>query len=101
MVAGIAACRLLILPAVGALLVLGALQLGFSPPDPIFLLVMLIHHTAPSAVNVHTMASVLRNHEREVSVVLFYQYIASIVTLPPFLMAFLYLSMRTFGDVSR
>ena len=64
---------------------------AYQAPDPVFLLVMLIQNTAPTAILVHTMSAVHQNKEAEVSALLFYQYLASVVTLPPYLSLYLYL----------
>jgi predicted permease len=86
-------CRLLILPLLGLVVVMGGYVWlrAYQAPDPVFLLVMLIQNTAPTAILVHTMAAVHQNKEAEVSALLFWQYFASIVTLPPYLTLFLYL----------
>ena len=50
--------RLLVLPLLMAALVLGAYHIGaFHAPDPIFLLVLLIQNTVPTAINIHTSES--------------------------------------------
>ncbi len=91
----ICVCRLLILPLAGLAIVFGGFALGaFDAPDPVFLLVMLIQNTCPTAILVHTLSAVHQNHEAEVSAVLFWQYLISIVTIPPYLSLYLYMVDR-------
>ncbi len=65
--------RLLLVPVVGCGMVLGSYMLrAYEAPDPIYLLVLLIHNTAPTAILVHTMSSIHRNKDAEVSAILFW-----------------------------
>lgn len=50
---------------------------------------MLLNHAVPTAIMVHSMATMYRNREDEVAVLLFWEYIASALTLPFVMMAFL------------
>ena len=45
-------------------------------------------HATPTAVNVQTIATLQQNGEAEVSCILFWQYMGSIVTLPLLLLLF-------------
>ncbi|PNW73583.1 hypothetical protein CHLRE_13g564850v5 [Chlamydomonas reinhardtii] len=75
--------RLLAVPLVCGALLWGAWSAGLLPGcDPLSLLVMLVMHTTPTAVMVHSMASIFNNAEDEVAVLLFWQYLASLITLP-------------------
>ncbi|KAG2443954.1 hypothetical protein HXX76_002293 [Chlamydomonas incerta] len=75
--------RLLALPLVCGALLWSAWSAGLLPGcDPLSLLVMLVMHATPTAVLVHSMASIFNNAEDEVAVLLFWQYLASLVTLP-------------------
>lgn len=90
LVVGVAAARLLVLPALGAGWLLAARAAGWLPalPDPAFVLVMLLQNAVPTALNVHTLATMYRSRDAEVGATLFWQYLASCVTLPAALMAF-------------
>lgn len=89
---GVGITRLVILPLWGTAVVLGAYALGvFTPPDPVFVLVMLIQCTCPTALNVSTIANMFGNGDKEISALLFYQYLTCIVTIPLFLCLYLYI----------
>ncbi len=45
-------------------------------------------HATPTAINVQTIATIHQNGEEEVSCILFWQYIASIISLPLLLLLF-------------
>lgn len=47
-----------------------------------FTLVLTLQHAMPTAVNVHAVAAMHDNHEKVVAALLFWQYIACIVTIP-------------------
>eukprot|EP00798_Chlamydomonas_sp_ICE-L_P012698 gene12698-15930_t len=98
-IASVGVCRLIILPLVGLFIVMGSYHLGlFKAPDPIFLLVLLIQNTAPTAIMVHTMSAVHQNGDQEVSTILFWQYLVGIVTIPPYLLWFMYMVKDKFHD---
>ncbi|GLI67968.1 hypothetical protein VaNZ11_012303 [Volvox africanus] len=93
--------RLALLPLLGLALVMGAYAARvFEAPDPIYLLVLLIQNTAPTAIMVHTMASVHANCAGEVSSILFWGYISGIAIIPLWLTLFLYVVKLQFryGD---
>ena len=91
-IAGVIAARLALVPALGALAVLGAAKLGaFAPLDPMFMYVLLVQNAAPTAINVQAIATMFGNHEREMAALLFWQYMAAIVALPCILSAYMYL----------
>ncbi|KXZ51198.1 hypothetical protein GPECTOR_13g685 [Gonium pectorale] len=77
------ATRLLVLPAVCGAALLAAWGAGHLPgTDPLAVLVMLVMHATPTAVLVHSMATIFSNAEDEVAALLFWQYAASLVSLP-------------------
>lgn len=45
-------------------------------------MVALLNQSMPTALNMHTVATVLKNHDQEIATMLFWQYIACVVTLP-------------------
>ncbi|GLC70650.1 hypothetical protein PLESTF_001018100 [Pleodorina starrii] len=91
------ATRLALLPLLGLGLVMGAYAARiFEAPDPIYLLVLLIQNTAPTAIMVHTMASVHGNKSEEVSSILFWGYIAGIALVPLWLTLFLFVVKQQF-----
>lgn len=93
---GVTLGRLVILPMFGTVVVLGSYWTGlFKPPDPVFVLVMLVQQTAPTAISISTMASMFGNGEQEISSLLFYQYMSCILTIPWCLCLYLYL-MQTY-----
>ena len=90
--------RLVILPAAGGWLVLTAESWGaWADNGNMFTLVLLLQQAMPTALNVHTMASVHDNNEQVVAALLFWQYIACIVTIPVCVLIFL--SRITDSDV--
>lgn len=82
-IVALAVIRLVILPAVGGWAVLKGQHHGlWADNGKMFTLVLALQQAMPTALNVHTMASVHRNHEEVVATLLFWQYIACIVTIP-------------------
>ncbi len=97
-VAAVVACRLVLLPLLGLAAVEAALKLGlFTAPDPMFLVVMLLQNTVPTALNVHAIATIHRSKEQEVGALMFYQYLATVFIVPGWLMLFLHLAQRHAG----
>lgn len=45
-------------------------------------------HATPTAINVQTIATLQQNGEAEVSCILFWEYVASVITLPLLLLLF-------------
>ena len=75
--------RLIVLPVLGFLCVLGLKAVGaFTSPSKVFMLVLLVQHSMPSALNVYAMAAVGGCCPNEVATMLFWQYVASVVTIP-------------------
>ncbi|EFJ49477.1 hypothetical protein VOLCADRAFT_104342 [Volvox carteri f. nagariensis] len=92
--------RLTLLPLLGLGVVMGAYAVRlFEAPDPIYLLVLLIQNTAPTAIMVHTMASVHGNRAEEVSAILFWGYISGIAVIPLWLTLFLYVVKLQYSPV--
>ncbi|KIZ04264.1 hypothetical protein MNEG_3690 [Monoraphidium neglectum] len=85
----VASCfsKLVLHPLAGAALVLLSLRAGLLPADmdPAIPLVMMIVWATPTAVLVHALATMMQNGADQVASLLFYQYIASLVTLPVFM----------------
>eukprot|EP00198_Chlamydomonas_reinhardtii_P006546 XP_001695882.1 predicted protein [Chlamydomonas reinhardtii] len=91
--------RLAVLPLLGMGLVMGAYAARmYEAPDPIYLLVLLIQNCAPTAIMVHTMASVHGNCAEEMSTILFYGYMVGIVAIPFWLTLFLFTVKQTFRE---
>lgn len=52
-------------------LVLGLRHAGVvAPPDPLFLVVLLLAHSTPTAINMQTLATIHQNGEAEMSCML-------------------------------
>ena len=81
--------RLVILPAAGGWLVLAAQSWGaWTDNGSMFTLVLLLQQAMPTTMHVHTVAARYGNNEQVVAAMLFWQYIASIVTIPVSLLIF-------------
>jgi predicted permease len=50
---------------------------------------MLVTHATPTAIVVHSMATMLRNREDDMAAMLFWEYLASAITLPCLMALFL------------
>jgi predicted permease len=96
--AGVAAARLLLMPLLGVGWVLAARGLGFLPPSTprLLVLVMLIQNAVPTALNVHTFCTMNRNREAEMGALIFYEYVASLATVPVCLALFLHVCQAYF-----
>jgi auxin efflux carrier family protein len=84
------AIRLLVLPTLGAAIVLSLRSMDlWSERSPMFTLVLLLQHAMPSALNIHTVAALHGNHESAVASMLFWQYLACVLTIPACVLVFL------------
>ncbi len=93
----VALVRLLIAPIVGVAIVIASVHSGLVyPPDSFFMFVLMLQHCMPTAINMHTVATLHQNGVAEVTTVLFWQYLASIITVPCWMMFFLYY-LRTYS----
>jgi len=89
---GVVVCRLLLLPMLGCFLVQVAQESGvIQMQDPLALVVMMVVWSTPTAIMVHSLASVHENGEDEVSALLFWEYAVSVMTLPLCSSAYLYM----------
>lgn len=94
---GVMAARLALVPALGGLMVLGGTKLGaYAPLDPMFMYVLLVQNSAPTAINIQAIVTMFGNHEAEMAALLFWQYMAAIVALPCLLSAYMHL-LPAFG----
>ena len=59
--------------------------------DPLFLFVLLLSHSTPTAMNLQTVATLNQNGEEEMSCLLCWQYLASLITLPLWMCLFVVL----------
>jgi hypothetical protein len=89
-IVALALIRLVVLPAAGGWAVLAAQSVGlWEDNGKMFTLVLLLQQAMPTALNVHTMAAMHQNNEEVVAVLLFWQYIACIFTIPVCVLVFL------------
>ncbi|GBF90775.1 auxin efflux carrier family protein [Raphidocelis subcapitata] len=97
-IAAVAAARLVLLPLLGVGWVLAARAAGLLPASTprLVVLVMLCVNSVPTALNVHTLCTMHGNCEAEMGAVIFYEYVASIVTVPLFLALFLHVCQAYF-----
>lgn len=84
---GTCVSKLLLHPLAGMTLVMGSLHAGLLPADldPLIPLVMMLVWAPPTAVLVHALATMMQNGADQVAAVLFYEYLASLVTVPAFM----------------
>jgi auxin efflux carrier family protein len=79
-----------LLPLIGIAVVMYGLQSGIiRAPDAFFSMVLLLNFSMPTAINIQTIAVMHGYAELETSALLFYQYAASVVTLPFFIFLFM------------
>lgn len=90
-IGGLMVIRLVALPVLGTLCVLGARSAGVwsSGGDPMFELVMLLQHAMPSALNLYTLAAMHGNNDKVIAAMLFWQYMVCIFTIPACVTVFL------------
>ena len=63
----VAAVRLLVAPVLGVSIVIGAVHSGLvKPPDSFFMFVLMLQHCMPTAINMHTVATLHQNGVAEV-----------------------------------
>lgn len=92
-VSGVIGTKLILMPLLGLAAVTAAEKVGLIPPgtDPLAILVMMVAWATPTAILVHSLASVHHNGEDEVSALLFYEYLAAMATLPVCSAVYLYM----------
>ncbi|KAG0602113.1 hypothetical protein M758_11G161500 [Ceratodon purpureus] len=87
---GITVTRLVLLPPIGIGVVLLAHRLGVIPhDDKMFMFVLLLQHTMPTAILSGAMTSMRGYGEREASALLFWQHISAVVTIAAYIVIFL------------
>ena len=82
------------MPVIGCLLALGLNRFGLVPPDPMFLLVLMLEAAVPPATNLIVMCQVHGRGETAMSRVLAWTYAAAVPTLTLFMAVFLWLAER-------
>lgn len=87
---GITFTRLVLLPPIGIGVVLLAHRLGVIPhDDKMFMFVLLLQHTMPTAILSGAMTSMRGYGEREASALLFWQHISAVVTIASYIVIYL------------
>lgn len=87
---GITVTRLVLLPPIGIGVVLLAYKLGVVPPgDKMFMFVLLLQHTMPTAILSGAMTSMRGYGEREASALLFWQHVFSVLTIAAYIVIYL------------
>jgi len=87
---GVVLVRLVLQPVLLTCIVVIALEFKlFVAPDPMFLLTLLLANATPTAINMQTLTVLYKFGAEEMSQMLFFQYIASLFTLPGFVWLFL------------
>jgi predicted permease len=87
---GISLTRLVLLPPIGIGVVMLAHKLGVIPPgDKMFMFVLLLQHTMPTAILSGAMTSMRGYGEREASALLFWQHIFAVVTIAAYIFIYL------------
>ena len=93
--ASIATIRLILLPLAGMSLVIASCRLGLlKTSDPNLLIVLMMMNAMPSALLVHNIATLNLNRADEVAVMLFWQYLFCIITLPILMSVFVSTSLH-------
>jgi predicted permease len=87
-VACVVAARLVVLPLLGLAFVLACYRLGLfpsPPPDGAFVVVLVLTHAVPTALNVHALAVLLCGARAQAAMarLVLAQYLACVLTLPP------------------
>ncbi|XP_057251926.1 protein PIN-LIKES 1 isoform X1 [Beta vulgaris subsp. vulgaris] len=81
-VIGIVIARYIILPLSGILIVNGAIQVGFVPPNnKLFVFLLLLQHAMPPAMNLGTMMQLFGAGKSECSVIMLWTYASAPVFL--------------------
>jgi hypothetical protein len=87
-VAGVVAARLVVLPLLGLAFVLTAYRIGLfpsPPPDRAFVIVLVLTHAVPTALNVHALSVLFCGPRAQAAMarLVLAQYLACVVTIPP------------------
>ncbi|KAI5060107.1 hypothetical protein GOP47_0024527 [Adiantum capillus-veneris] len=89
-VAGIVVAKLVVVPMLGLCVVSGAAHLRLIPLDPLFQLVLLLQYTMPTAMTIGIITQLFGVGE-QVSVVLLWSYLSSVVTTTLWTMLYIWL----------
>eukprot|EP00887_Chlorella_sp_A99_P005248 scaffold1.g5248.t1 len=88
---GVVVARLVVLPALMTGVLTACLRAGLHAPDPMFFLVLCLSNATPTAINMQTITVLYKHGEAEMSTLLFWQYLASVATLPAFMWLWLHI----------
>ncbi|KAL4436934.1 hypothetical protein ABPG75_004073 [Micractinium tetrahymenae] len=84
--------RMGLMPAVGAVIVIGSNKLGlWTPLNPVFTFVLLLQWAVPTANQMQNLASMHNNNEQAMGTLIFWQYMAACLALPAWMTLYLYL----------
>lgn len=93
----VTAIRMLLLPIIGCVIVIGTWKLGwYHVLNPVYAFVLLMQWAVPTANQMQNIASMSSNHEKEMGALVFWQYVAALVAIPGWMILFLFL-MDKFG----
>lgn len=99
-VVAVVVTRLVLQAALFTGMVVAALRFKlFTSPDPMFLLTLLLSNVTPTAINMQTLTVLYRTGEGEMATLLFWQYLASVVTLPACMWVFLRIIHSTLAPI--
>lgn len=86
---GISFTRLVVLPPLGIGVVLLAYRLGLLPEgDKMFMFVLLLQHTMPTAILSGAMTSLRGYGEKEASALLFWQHIFAVISIAAYIVIY-------------
>eukprot|EP01023_Acetabularia_acetabulum_P004862 TRINITY_DN12045_c0_g1_i3.p1 TRINITY_DN12045_c0_g1~~TRINITY_DN12045_c0_g1_i3.p1 ORF type:complete len:508 (-),score=21.23 TRINITY_DN12045_c0_g1_i3:678-2135(-) len=87
---GVCVTRLIIVPLIGTMFLYFVIRQGWIyMPDRVLPFVMLAQWIVPTAINLESIATVHQNQHVQLSIVLFWQYLFSLFTMPAFAYLFL------------
>lgn len=79
----VCATRFVLLPILGSIIVIGSAKLGiFTPPNPVFLIILVLQWCVPTANQMQNIASMYDNYESAMGTLIFWQYLVMLFFVP-------------------
>ncbi|KAL4437035.1 hypothetical protein ABPG75_004174 [Micractinium tetrahymenae] len=84
--------RMVLLPVLGAIIVVGSVKAGiYMPSNPVFAYVLMAQYCVPTANQMQNIAAMNGNREKEMGALVFWQYVASFAAIPAFTVFYVWL----------
>eukprot|EP00890_Picochlorum_soloecismus_P004192 jgi/Picsp_1/4774/NSC_02142-R1_auxin efflux carrier len=84
--------RFVVLPSLGAVIIIGSNKLGiWTPYNPVYIIILLLQYCVPTANQMQNIASMYGNYESAMGTLIFWEYVAMLFFVPFWLCIYLIL----------